>query len=52
VDLFHEAAIKAGGKNNGKPGIRKLYHPNDYSAFVLDPYGNNIEAICHCPKIL
>jgi len=47
VDAFYEAALSAGGKDNGTPGIRELYHPNYYGAFVLDPDGNNIEAVCH-----
>lgn len=47
VDAFYEAAIKAGGKDNGKPGIREMYHPNYYGAFVLDFDGNNVEAVCH-----
>jgi catechol 2,3-dioxygenase-like lactoylglutathione lyase family enzyme len=47
VDAFHAAAINAGGKDNGKPGIREIYHPNYYGAFVLDPDGHNIEAVCH-----
>ena len=45
VDAFHAAAIKAGGKNNGAPGIRAHYHPNYYAAFVIDPDGNRIEAV-------
>ena len=45
VDAFYEAAIKAGGKDNGKPGFRKEYHENYYGAFVFDPDGNNIEAV-------
>ena len=49
VDSFYEAAIAAGGKDNGAPGIRAHYHPNYYGAFVLDPDGNNIEAVCHTP---
>ena len=49
VDEFHAAAIAAGGKDNGKPGIRPHYHENYYGAFVLDPDGNNIEAVCHKP---
>lgn len=49
VNAFYEAAIKAGGKNNGEPGVREIYHPNYYSAFVLDPDGHNIEAVCHKP---
>lgn len=46
VDEFHEAAIVAGGKNNGAPGVRKHYDPNYYCAFVIDPDGHNIEAVC------
>jgi catechol 2,3-dioxygenase-like lactoylglutathione lyase family enzyme len=47
VDAFHGAALAAGGRNNGPPGLRPGYHPNYYGAFVLDPDGNNIEAVCH-----
>ena len=47
VDAFYEAAIAAGGKDNGAPGVREQYHPHYYGAFVLDPDGNNIEAVCH-----
>ena len=47
VDAFYKAAIQAGGRDNGKPGPRKEYHPTYYGAFVLDPDGNNIEAVCH-----
>jgi catechol 2,3-dioxygenase-like lactoylglutathione lyase family enzyme len=47
VDAFHAAALKAGGRDNGAPGLRPHYHPNYYGAFVLDPDGNNIEAVCH-----
>lgn len=47
VAAFYEAAIAAGGKDNGKPGKREIYHPNYYGAFVLDPDGNNIEAVFH-----
>ena len=50
VDAFHAAAIGAGGRDNGQPGIRAHYHPNYYGAFVLDPDGHNIEAVCHGPK--
>lgn len=50
VDAFYEAAIKAGAKDNGKPGVREIYHPNYYSAFVIDPDGHNIEAVCHKPN--
>jgi catechol 2,3-dioxygenase-like lactoylglutathione lyase family enzyme len=47
VDAFYEAALAAGGKDNGAPGIRPHYHPNYYAAFVHDPDGINIEAVCH-----
>ena len=49
VDAFHAAAIAAGAKDNGKPGPRAQYHPHYYGAFVLDPDGNNIEAVIHTP---
>ena len=47
VRAFHEAAIAAGGKDHGGPGVREIYHPNYYGAFVLDPDGHNVEAVCH-----
>ncbi|HEU4945099.1 MAG TPA: VOC family protein [Solirubrobacterales bacterium] len=47
VDAFHAAAVAAGGTDNGPPGARPIYHPGYYGAFVLDPDGNNIEAVCH-----
>ena len=47
VDAFYHAAIKAGGQDNGPPGLRPHYHPDYYGAFVLDPDGHNIEAVCH-----
>jgi catechol 2,3-dioxygenase-like lactoylglutathione lyase family enzyme len=50
VDQFHAAALAAGGTDNGAPGLRPHYHPNYYGAFVLDPDGNNIEAVCHHPE--
>lgn len=50
VDRFYEAAIAAGGKDNGKPGLRADYHPDYYAAFVIDPDGHNIEAVCHLPE--
>ena len=50
VRAFHEAALAAGGKDHGAPGIREQYHPNYYGAFVFDPDGNNIEAVCHTPE--
>ena len=49
VDAFYAAAIVAGGRDNGEPGLRPQYHPNYYGAFVLDPDGNNVEAVCHAP---
>jgi len=49
VDAFHAAALEAGAQDNGEPGVRELYHPNYYGAFVLDPDGNNVEAVCHRP---
>ena len=49
VDAFHRAALDAGGRDNGGPGLRPHYHPNYYGAFVLDPDGNNVEAVCHAP---
>jgi catechol 2,3-dioxygenase-like lactoylglutathione lyase family enzyme len=49
VDEFYRAAIAAGGRDNGAPGLRPEYHPNYYGAFVFDPDGNNIEAVCHKP---
>ncbi len=47
VDAFYKAAMAAGGVDNGPPGIRPHYHPHYYGAFVLDPDGHNIEAVCH-----
>ena len=49
VDAFHAVAIEAGATDNGGPGMREIYHPNYYGAFVLDPDGNNVEAVCHTP---
>lgn len=49
IDAFYGAALTAGGRDNGPPGIRSHYHPNYYAAFVLDPDGNNVEAVCHAP---
>ena len=49
VDGFHRTAIAAGGKDNGAPGLRPHYGPNYYAAFVLDPDGHNIEAVCYAP---
>ncbi|MGR6466035.1 VOC family protein [Rhizobium sp. PAMB 3182] len=50
VDAFYAAAMAAGAKDNGPPGLRPHYHPNYYGAFVLDPDGHNIEAVCHKPE--
>jgi catechol 2,3-dioxygenase-like lactoylglutathione lyase family enzyme len=49
VDAFHAAALAAGGRDNGAPGLRPHYHPNYYGAFILDPDGHNVEAVCHAP---
>lgn len=49
VMAFHRAALEAGAKDNGAPGLRPHYHPHYYGAFVLDPDGHNIEAVCHTP---
>lgn len=50
VDGFYEAALQSGGRDHGKPGVRQDYSPDYYAAFVLDPEGNNIEAVCHKPQ--
>ncbi len=50
VRAFYEAALTAGGKDNGAPGIRERYHPNYYGAFIIDPDGHNVEAVCHKPE--
>ncbi len=49
VDTFHAAGLAAGGTDNGAPGPRPVYHASYYAAFVLDPDGNNVEAVCHAP---
>ena len=49
VDAFYAMALKLGAKSDGAPGVREHYHPNYYGAFVLDPDGHNIEAVCHLP---
>jgi len=49
VDAFHRAALDAGGRDNGAPGLRPRYHANYYAAFVIGPDGHNIEAVCHAP---
>ncbi len=50
VEAFYRAALVAGGKDNGAPGLRPVYHPNYYAAFVIGPDGHNIEAVCHEPE--
>ena len=50
VEAFYRAALAAGGKDNGRPGLRPLYHANYYAAFVIGPDGHNIEAVCHAPE--
>jgi catechol 2,3-dioxygenase-like lactoylglutathione lyase family enzyme len=51
VDAFYRAALEAGGKDNGAPGLRTNYHANYYAAFVIGPDGHNIEVVCHEPKV-
>ena len=50
VDAFYAAALEQGGRDNGAPGLRPHYHPDYYGAFVIDPDGNNVEAVCHAPE--
>jgi catechol 2,3-dioxygenase-like lactoylglutathione lyase family enzyme len=50
VEDFYRAALKAGGKDNGAPGLRPKYHANYYAAFVIGPDGHNIEVVCHAPE--
>ena len=50
VDAFYRAALEAGGKDNGAPGLRPRYHANYYAAFVIGPDGHNVEAVCHEPE--
>jgi catechol 2,3-dioxygenase-like lactoylglutathione lyase family enzyme len=50
VRAFHAAALAAGGLDNGAPGVRPEYHADYYGAFVLDPDGHNVEAVCHLPE--
>ena len=50
VEAFYRAALAAGGKDNGAPGLRPQYHANYYAAFVIGPDGHNIEAVCHEPE--
>jgi catechol 2,3-dioxygenase-like lactoylglutathione lyase family enzyme len=49
VDAFHEAGLSAGGRDNGVPGLRPVYHEHYYGSFLTDPDGNNVEAVCHTP---
>lgn len=51
VNKFYEEAMAAGGRDNGPPGVREMYHPHYYGAFVLDPDGHNIEVVCHEPYL-
>lgn len=51
VRAFHAAALAAGGTDNGPPGIREIYHPHYFGAFVLSPDGHNVEAVCHRPEL-
>jgi catechol 2,3-dioxygenase-like lactoylglutathione lyase family enzyme len=50
VGAFYRAALKAGGKDNGAPGLRPHYHANYYAAFVIAPDGHNVEVVCHEPE--
>lgn len=50
VAEFHRAGLAAGGRDNGLPGLRPIYHPDYYGAFLTDPDGNNVEAVCHSPE--
>ena len=50
VDEFYREALAAGGRDNGPPGLRPNYHAHYYAAFVIDPDGHNIEAVCHAPE--
>ena len=50
VEAFHRAALAAGGRDNGAPGLRPRYHANYFAAFVIGPDGHNVEAVCHRPE--
>ena len=50
VETFYQAALKNGGKGNGGPGLRPIYHEHYFGAFTIDPDGNNVEAVCHLPE--
>jgi catechol 2,3-dioxygenase-like lactoylglutathione lyase family enzyme len=49
VDEFHREGLAAGGRDNGAPGLRPIYHAHYYGGFLIDPDGNNVEAVCHAP---
>ncbi len=51
VRAFHASAVDAGGRDDGPPGLRPQYHPDYYGAFVLDPDGHRLEAVCHAPEV-
>jgi hypothetical protein len=51
VQAFHAAALAAGGRDDGVPGLRPKYHPDYYGAFVLDPDEHRVEAVCHAPQV-
>ena len=50
VDKFYSEGLEHGGKDNGKSGLRPMYHEHYYGAFLIDPDGNNVEAVCHTPE--
>ena len=50
VQAFHAAALFSGGRNDGEPGLRPQYHPDYFAAFVMDPDGHRVEAVCHAPQ--
>jgi catechol 2,3-dioxygenase-like lactoylglutathione lyase family enzyme len=50
VDAFHQAGLSSGGQDNGAPGPRPVYHEHYYGSFLIDPDGNNVEAVCHAPE--
>jgi catechol 2,3-dioxygenase-like lactoylglutathione lyase family enzyme len=50
VDAFHQAGLSSGGRDNGAPGPRPVYHEHYYGSFLIDPDGNNVEAVCHTPE--
>ena len=51
VEAFHRAALQSGGRSDGEPGLRPHYHPDYFAAFVLDPDGHRVEAVCHAPRM-